>query len=45
MAVGTVRERLGAPLREETAGDELRLVYDDCTIVFRNGRVTNVTFG
>jgi predicted Zn-dependent protease len=44
MPFESVRSALGAPISETAAGADVRWVYDECTIVFTNGRVSSVAF-
>ncbi len=44
MPFESVRSALGAPVSETAAGGEVRWVYDECTVVFTNGRVSSVAF-
>lgn len=44
MPFESVRSALGAPVSETAAGGEARWVYDECTVVFTNGRVSTVVF-
>ena len=44
LSMEQVRQILGEPERTESKGTAARWTYDDCVVVFENGRLKDVEF-